>query len=153
MMSVTGARDQIGSGESADADWLDRLITEQEAAAFLGLSVRFMQNRRVRGGGPPYVRISGRCIRYRRRDLTTWADACLEAHTSQRLPHETMPAESGRAVQSSEEEPASRTSQAPRQRQAEPRGDARPPRDEVRTDRGAEAPEEHSVFGRFGLIR
>ena len=83
-MSANASRQQPHTDEATDADWLDRLITEQEAAAFLGVSVRFMQNRRVRGGGPPYVRISGRCIRYRRRDLIAWANDNLEAHTSAR---------------------------------------------------------------------
>jgi predicted DNA-binding transcriptional regulator AlpA len=65
-----------------DTDYADRLINEQEAAAFLGYSVRALQNWRLRGGGPEYVRVSRRSVRYRRRDLTRWAGARLEAHTS-----------------------------------------------------------------------
>jgi predicted DNA-binding transcriptional regulator AlpA len=65
-----------------DADRLDRLINETEAARFLGYSVRTLQNWRVRGGGPPYIKVSNRSIRYRRRDLIAWADAHLRSHTS-----------------------------------------------------------------------
>jgi len=66
-----------------DADYLDRLINENDAAQFLGYSVRALQNWRVRGGGPPFVKVSGRSIRYRRRDLIAWAEARLCAHTSE----------------------------------------------------------------------
>lgn len=51
---------------------LDRLITEKAAADFLGYSVRALQNWRVRGGGPKFVRVSGRSIRYRLRELNDW---------------------------------------------------------------------------------
>jgi hypothetical protein len=66
----------------SDPDWLDRLITEQEAANFLCYSVRALQNWRLRGGGPEYVRVSRRSVRYRRRDLNAWANDRREAHTS-----------------------------------------------------------------------
>ena len=42
---------------------------ETEAAEFLGHSVRALQNWRSRGGGPEFIRVSARSIRYRRRDL------------------------------------------------------------------------------------
>lgn len=66
-----------------DRDYLEQLITEQEAAAFLGLSARFLQNRRTRGGGTPCVEISRRCVRYRRRVLIAWSDSLSRDHTSQ----------------------------------------------------------------------
>ena len=65
-----------------DPDYFDRLITENEAAAFLGYSVRALQNWRVRGGGPNFVRVSKRSIRYRRRDLNEWANSRLRSSTS-----------------------------------------------------------------------
>lgn len=65
-----------------DADHLDRLINENVAANFLGYSIRALQNWRVRGGGPPYVKVSARSIRYRRRELIAWADSRLQANTS-----------------------------------------------------------------------
>lgn len=76
-------RAKEASAGQADRDYLETLITEQEAAAFLGLSVRFLQNRRTRGGGPTFVGISRRCVRYRRRELIAWSNALSKAHTSE----------------------------------------------------------------------
>ena len=66
----------------ADPDYLDRLITEVEAAEFLGYTVRALQNWRVRGGGPAFIRVSARSIRYRRRDLIAWTESRLARSTS-----------------------------------------------------------------------
>ena len=66
-----------------DRDYLDRLIDETEAADYLCYSVRALQNWRCRGGGPLFVKISGRSVRYTRRDLQTWIDAKRVANTSQ----------------------------------------------------------------------
>ncbi len=71
------------SSNADDRDYLDALISEREAAAFLGLTARFLQNRRTRGGGPPFVGISRRCVRYRRRELIAWSNALSRAHTSE----------------------------------------------------------------------
>lgn len=46
----------------------DAACNEMHAAALLGVSVRTLQAWRVRGGGPPYVKI-GRAVRYQRRAL------------------------------------------------------------------------------------
>ncbi len=67
----------------SDPEYLDCLITEQEAAKFLGYTVRALQNWRVRGGGPKFVRVSSRSIRYRRRDLNTWIEERLCSNTSE----------------------------------------------------------------------
>ncbi len=64
-------------------DYFDSLIGERDAAAFLHVSVRTVQNWRVRGGGPQYVRISARAIRYCRRDLMDWIKAHRCANSSQ----------------------------------------------------------------------
>jgi predicted DNA-binding transcriptional regulator AlpA len=66
-----------------DPDHLDRLINEGEAANFLGYTKRCLQNWRVRGGGPRFVKVSGRAIRYRRRELIEWADGRLKQSTSE----------------------------------------------------------------------
>ncbi|WP_425405180.1 helix-turn-helix transcriptional regulator [Hwanghaeella sp.] len=66
-----------------DADYLDRLINEAEAAEFLGHSIRTIQNWRVRGGGPQFIKVSKRSIRYRRRDLIEWCERLRCAHTSE----------------------------------------------------------------------
>jgi predicted DNA-binding transcriptional regulator AlpA len=66
-----------------DPDYLDRLITERDAADFLGYTMRALQNWRLRGGGPSFVKVSARSIRYRRRDLIAWSESKLTSHTSQ----------------------------------------------------------------------
>jgi hypothetical protein len=59
------------------------LINEHEAGEFVGVGVRAMQAWRQRGGGPRFIHISARCIRYRRADLRDWADAKLRANTAE----------------------------------------------------------------------
>lgn len=68
--------------DSNDPEYLDQLIREQEAANFVGYSIRALQNWRVRGGGPAFVKVSARSVRYRRRDLNAWADSLLRENTS-----------------------------------------------------------------------
>ncbi|MDP9351636.1 MAG: helix-turn-helix domain-containing protein [Chloroflexota bacterium] len=58
------------------------LLTEEQAAAALGFTRRFLQNRRVTGDGPPFCRISARAIRYRPEDLETWIQARMRTSTS-----------------------------------------------------------------------
>ncbi|SDH27481.1 helix-turn-helix transcriptional regulator [Roseospirillum parvum] len=66
-----------------DRVYLDSLINEVEAAGFLGYTTRALQNWRVRGGGPKFVKVSARSIRYRRRDLLAWIEAHSLDNTSQ----------------------------------------------------------------------
>lgn len=78
-----------GSPENAvfdEAEFWNSLINEMEAAAFLGMSSRTMQAMRQRGGGPRFVKISARCIRYRRKDLKSWSEARLRNSTSDTEP-------------------------------------------------------------------
>jgi excisionase family DNA binding protein len=70
-----------------ESEYLDQLLSETEAARFLGFSVRTLQGWRVKGGGPRFVKIGGRSVRYRRRDLNAWADANMRLNTSQAAPN------------------------------------------------------------------
>ncbi len=63
-------------------DYWHALIKEKTAADFLGLTIRTLQLHRQRGGGPRYVRLSARCVRYRRADLRAWADLHVRTSTS-----------------------------------------------------------------------
>ena len=65
-------------------EYLDQLLNEQEAATFLSFSIRALQNWRVRGGGPDFVKATKRSVRYRRRDLLAWAEKNLRSNTSQK---------------------------------------------------------------------
>lgn len=61
---------------------LDALLDEVQAAQFLGVSPRCLQGWRQRGGNLHFVKISLRCIRYRRKDLIAFAEARLRSSTS-----------------------------------------------------------------------
>ncbi len=60
----------------------ERMLSESEAAAFLGFGDRALQNWRLRGGGPLFVKVSARAVRYRLCDLRRWAADRLRASTS-----------------------------------------------------------------------
>ena len=66
----------------ADSDYWQALINEGEAADFIDQSKRTLQGYRYRGGGPLYIRLSRRCVKYRRIDLRQWAEARLRSSTS-----------------------------------------------------------------------
>jgi excisionase family DNA binding protein len=57
----------------------DELLTEAELADLLKVSARTIRDWRVKGSGPPALRL-GRGIRYRRRDVDAWLEAQAEDH-------------------------------------------------------------------------
>ncbi len=61
----------------------DALLFGAEMAYLLGLSVRTLEGLRLRGGGPPYVKLL-RNVRYRRGDGLAWAASKLRHSTSDR---------------------------------------------------------------------
>ena len=61
------------------------LMNEEQAAAFLGVTKRALQAWRINGSGSKYVRISARCIRYRKVDLVNWSERLLQTSTSQEM--------------------------------------------------------------------
>jgi hypothetical protein len=67
----------IGVAGSTRIDTAGGLMNEHAAAAFLGYSIRALQNWRLRGGGPQYVKVSEKSVRYQRCDLQAWIDARL----------------------------------------------------------------------------
>ena len=73
---------RLSEESTLEPDYLHRLLDEGAAAAFLGYSRRALQNWRTRGGGPPYVKVSSRSVRYRRRELIKWSDSRITAHSS-----------------------------------------------------------------------
>ncbi|MEH6477306.1 MAG: hypothetical protein V7727_16555 [Sneathiella sp.] len=68
-----------------DPDYLDRRITEKEAAIFIAHTIRALQNWRLRGGGPKYFKGQGKrgSVRYCRRDLLAWMDGNSISSTSE----------------------------------------------------------------------
>jgi len=48
------------------------LLKEGQAAEFLGLSDNTLRDWRWRNQGPPYIRLSAKCIRYDKEQLGQW---------------------------------------------------------------------------------
>jgi len=48
------------------------LLDGSAAGAFLGVSKRTLENWRTHGGGPRYLKLTERTVRYRVSDLTLW---------------------------------------------------------------------------------
>ncbi len=63
-------------------DYWQALINEKTAAVFLGVEGRTLQSYRQRGGGPKYIALSSRCLRYRRIWLLEWTEARVRTSTS-----------------------------------------------------------------------
>jgi predicted DNA-binding transcriptional regulator AlpA len=61
----------------------DRLLTPRDAAAFLRVSESWLAKARMRGDGPPYVKV-GRCVRYPESSLVRWMRAHMHLSTSER---------------------------------------------------------------------
>jgi predicted DNA-binding transcriptional regulator AlpA len=49
-----------------------RLLTPEDVAVLTGLSVETLAQWRSQKRGPPYVKISRNCVRYRQSDLDGW---------------------------------------------------------------------------------
>jgi hypothetical protein len=52
------------------------------AARYIGLSKSTLEKSRLYGGGPPFVRVTSRAIRYRVQDLDAWMHDRLVGSTS-----------------------------------------------------------------------
>lgn len=63
----------------------DRLLTPTELAERLGVSVGTLANWRLRGGGPAYIKLSGRAVRYRPAAVEKWIQEREVASTSERI--------------------------------------------------------------------
>ncbi len=73
----------VANSALSEREYLDQLLNEHDAARMLGFTIRALQNWRVRGGGPQFVKISKRSVRYRRRDLLAWVNKHIKVNTSQ----------------------------------------------------------------------
>jgi predicted DNA-binding transcriptional regulator AlpA len=59
---------------AADAGDDDELLTTKQVAQLLGVSEAWLKKRRADGTGPPYEKISTRCVRYPRNGLRPWRE-------------------------------------------------------------------------------
>ena len=74
--TVPKAAPQLNSGE--------RLLTPKDAANLLRLSESWLAKARMRGDGPPYVKL-GRTIRYREGALLQWLRSRQRLSTSEEV--------------------------------------------------------------------
>lgn len=58
-----------GTAQTQSAEPLAALLRQEEVAKMLNVSPRVLEAWRCRGGGPTFVKISARCVRYRRDDV------------------------------------------------------------------------------------
>jgi predicted DNA-binding transcriptional regulator AlpA len=56
----------------------DELLTTEQLASELGISRRSFEQLRAKGGGPAFIRIGARAIRYRRSDIAAFYAARTE---------------------------------------------------------------------------
>ena len=77
----------IGWWKTGSSTWSSnvktKLLTIQAAATHLGVHRSFLDRRRVAGGGPRYIRLSARVIRYDPDDLDEWLAGSRRANTSE----------------------------------------------------------------------
>lgn len=59
-----------------------KLISVQEAAHLLGVSVSWMNKKRLEGGGCPYRKL-GRRVLYDPRDIDIWSESRRRTNTSE----------------------------------------------------------------------
>jgi hypothetical protein len=61
----------------------DDLLTTREAASLLGVSVQWLEIRRGRDDGPPFILLSKRDVRYPLDKLRAWLESRTFTSTSQ----------------------------------------------------------------------
>jgi len=61
----------------------DELMLEEAAARFLKVAPKTLATWRFTGQGPFFVKLSRRCVRYRRKDLIDWVEKKIKASTSE----------------------------------------------------------------------
>lgn len=64
-------------------------FTEEQAAEFLHLKKKTLQAWRVRGAGPPFLKL-GKAVRYRISDLETFVMESMRTSTSDQGPNNSM---------------------------------------------------------------
>lgn len=53
-----------------------RILRTREAAAYLGVSAAYLEKKRMKGGGPRFVRLGGRVVGYELQALEDWLREC-----------------------------------------------------------------------------
>lgn len=61
----------------------NRIVRTREAAVLTGLAESTLEKARLRGDGPPFVRLTKRAIGYRVADLIAWVESRTASSTSE----------------------------------------------------------------------
>jgi predicted DNA-binding transcriptional regulator AlpA len=74
---VTGKKHHLDKRADAIADDHsegdpDDLLTTRELALWLGTTEQWCESGRLKGFGPPFVKLSSKLVRYRRSDILQW---------------------------------------------------------------------------------
>ena len=67
---------------TSHTDIIERLLTPEQAAKILRVKPRTLQAWRYRGGGPRFIKLGRRSVRYRRSDLKQYILDSLRRSTS-----------------------------------------------------------------------
>jgi predicted DNA-binding transcriptional regulator AlpA len=70
-------------GRADEPNYRERLLTPNETADFLRVSDSWLAKARMRGDGPPFLKV-GRSIRYSQGTLVEWLNSQLRVSTSER---------------------------------------------------------------------
>lgn len=70
------------AGTQQEAAQPRRYLKPRNAAAYLDLSDRTLEEWRTKGGGPPFVKLSGKIVLYDIHDLDAWVASLKVANTS-----------------------------------------------------------------------
>jgi predicted DNA-binding transcriptional regulator AlpA len=61
----------------------DRYIDEKQVAEYLGISAKTLQGYRVKGGGPEFMKLGHKTVRYKFSDIQRWAEIRKKKNTSE----------------------------------------------------------------------
>jgi len=64
--------------------WLDEAVPTEEASRITGVPACTLATWRSRGGGPPFLKLGGRTVRYQRRALFAWMAEHCRTNTADR---------------------------------------------------------------------
>jgi predicted DNA-binding transcriptional regulator AlpA len=67
---------------SENPGWLDEAISTRVASRLTGVSVCTLETWRSRGGGPKFIKIGAKMVRYQRRSLLEWMASQERRNTS-----------------------------------------------------------------------
>jgi predicted DNA-binding transcriptional regulator AlpA len=59
------------------------LLTPASAGTLLGVNSKCLERWRHTGAGPSFVKLSGKCVRYRKADLDAFVDARIRSSTAE----------------------------------------------------------------------